>query len=201
MGTDSIWTHAVDQLGGVREVGRITLSRTEVKPRFLEIHPNRQYMYMVLEYDNSITAFPMDEAGEVCENEDGVWPLVPDGMCPIQKYLPRPACNPRKEADGEHYWSAVLAISPDKKHLWATTRGKNGNVGYISGFKLNKQGAIVERMFRVLTNSTGTTTSSLTVAPWSNEHVIYGDAPGGFLAVLKLVPNCEAGGFDCRGRG
>lgn len=41
-------------------------------------------------------------------------------------------------------------------------------------------------MFRVPTNSTGTTTSSLTVAPWSNEHAIYGDAPGGFLAVLKL---------------
>lgn len=49
-------------------------------------------------------------------------------------------------------------------------------------------------MFRVPTNSTGTMTSSLTVAPWSNEHAIYGDAPGGFLAVLKLAADGKSEG-------
>lgn len=99
-----------------------------------------------------------------------------------------------KGADSEQYWSAVLALSPDTQHLWATTRGKKDNVGYISGFRLDKKGSIVERMFRVPTNSTGTMTSSLTVALWSDEHALYGDAPGGFLAVLKLVPDMETKG-------
>ena len=26
------------------------------------------------------------------------------------------------------------------------------------------------------------------MAPWSDEHVLYGDGPGGFLAVPELVP-------------
>lgn len=59
-------------------------------------------------------------------------------------------------------------------------------MGYISCFNLNKEGHIVSRMFMIPTNTTGTTTSSLTVAPWSNEHVLYGDAPSGSITVLKL---------------
>lgn len=84
MGTDSIWTHAVDVSGGVKEVGRMKFSTPKVKPRFLEIHPNGEFMYVVLEHDNSVTALPMDKSGKLCENkDDGVWSLIPEGMWPV----------------------------------------------------------------------------------------------------------------------
>lgn len=81
MGTDSIWTHAVENSGAVSEVDRLRFSMPGVKPRFIEIHPNGKYIYVVLDHVNSITALPMSDSGKVHEkNDQRVWPLIPDGM-------------------------------------------------------------------------------------------------------------------------
>jgi hypothetical protein len=44
----------------------------------------------------------------------------------------------------------------------------------------------MKKLFTVPTGTTNTTSSSLTVAPWSDEYVIVADAPGGYIEVLRL---------------
>ena len=85
----------------------------------------------------------------------------------------------------------MLTLSPNKRYLWATSRGRGKNSGYISCFLLDEEGAVVKKMFMMPTGSYGTTTSSLITAPWSDKIALYGDAPSGFLAVLQLVGPVE----------
>lgn len=80
MGTDLIWTHAVDKFGGVTEIDRMKFSKPKVQPRFIQIHPNGRYMYVVLEHDNSVTALHMSNSGAISEDKDEVpFSLIPEG--------------------------------------------------------------------------------------------------------------------------
>lgn len=80
MGTDSIWTHTIDDSGGVTQIDQMTFRKSKVKPRFITIHPSGGWMYVILEHDNAVTALRRTHSGQLYE-EEGVVPfsLVPDG--------------------------------------------------------------------------------------------------------------------------
>lgn len=37
------------------------------------------------------------------------------------------------------------------------------------------------------TNTTSTTSSTVTAAPWGDEYAVFGDAPGGYVEIWRLV--------------
>jgi carboxy-cis,cis-muconate cyclase len=79
-------------------------------------------------------------------------------------------------------------LSPNNRYLWATARSqvRQEPTGYISGFLLDKKGAIVKRMFMVPTGTAATSSNAITTAPWSDEYAALADTPGGYVQIWKL---------------
>jgi carboxy-cis,cis-muconate cyclase len=197
LASDSIWTHAIDKNGISKEVANTKLRGPGLKPRHMKMHPNGRYAYVSLEAVNRVTSLKVDEAGMLREDA-GSHSLLPEGTSiHVEGVLVRPSQLTGAEADQSNaaqYWSAAVNISPNGRYLWATTRGRTPRSGFISCFLLDGEGGIVKRMFVVPTGTTNTTSSSLTVAPWSDEYVAFADAPGGYVAILKLEGGNSTGG-------
>ncbi|CAI4214103.1 unnamed protein product [Parascedosporium putredinis] len=175
MGANVIWVHAIDKSGNVEELQRAELEGAGLKPRHLIIHPQGTYAYVTLEATNSLLALKLDEAGLVDEGgESSQFQVLEEGT------------------SNANYWSAGVSLSVNKRYLWFTTRGRAGTSGLISCFLLDEHGSVVSKMFTLETGTSNTISSSVTAAPWSDEHAILTDAPGAYIEVWKLDEPLEA---------
>jgi carboxy-cis,cis-muconate cyclase len=182
---DSIWTHQVDRAGQAQEVDRAKSPRSGMHPRHMVIHPDGTYAYIVMEADNSVVALPLQESGIAIQDMAATHSIIPDGR---SSHFSRMVLLIVMAGDNTaDYWSADVAISRNKRYLWATSRARSRQKsGQLSCFLLDGDGAIVKRMFMVPTETTGSTSNAISTAPWSDEHVVLSDVPGGYVQVWKL---------------
>jgi len=190
LGSNSIWTHTVDESGNVKEIGQAKIRGEAPTPRHIKLHPNGKYAYVTLEAVNRVTSFRLDQSWILTDEDSAMHWLIPEGRCHeapihVSKYLTDLDAEGER-ANNDQYWSAAVNISPNGRYLWATARGRQRSTGYISCFLLDGDGRILKRLFIMATGTTNTTSSSLTTAPWSDEYVVFADAPGGYVEILKL---------------
>lgn len=86
------------------------------------------------------------------------------------------------------YWAAEVALSPSGRYLWASSRARgSADFGYLSAFRLDDRGAVEEPLFIVPTTTRGSTTNSVSPAPWSDEFVAMTDYGTGYVQIWKMV--------------
>lgn len=90
--------------------------------------------------------------------------------------------------DPEGFWSAEVMLSSSNNLLWASTRADNKSdwVGYVSGFALEEDGSIQERVFHVPTSSVGGTTHQTMPAPFSDEWMAFSEYPFGYVEIWRV---------------
>ncbi|KAH6848048.1 Lactonase, 7-bladed beta-propeller-domain-containing protein [Chaetomium sp. MPI-CAGE-AT-0009] len=154
---DLIWTHAIDlRTGSATEVSRFPMpGAAGAHPRHLAAHPNGARLYAVMEGDNSVAEYVLDDAG--AGGGAVAAEVVRHSLLPI-------------DADTERYWSAEVMLSASGRYLWATARAREeGDAGFVSVFLVGADGGIAKRMFRVPTTTTGGKANAGYVLMWRME--------------------------------
>ncbi|GHC33452.1 lactonase family protein [Streptomyces cinnamoneus] len=106
LGTDSVWSSALDPLTGVPRPHRETRLRPGSGPRHLVFHPSGDRVYVLNELEPTVTACRWDAAQGLLEPV-GTTRVLPVGV------------------EGVTYPSAPV-VSADGRFLWAAVRGHDG---------------------------------------------------------------------------
>lgn len=94
----------------------------------------------------------------------------------------------------QDYWAAEVALSPNGRYLWISTRAReDADVGYLSAYLLSEEGYVDRRMFTVPTTTTGGIANSVSPAPWSDEIVAMTDFGTGYVQIWKMTQPRESG--------
>jgi len=77
---DLVWTHAVDRASGeVTEVGQLSTTQSGMHPRHLASHSKGKYLYVLMENDNSLVQFDLDQQTGSAAKEGVRHLLYPEG--------------------------------------------------------------------------------------------------------------------------
>ncbi|TVY75964.1 Carboxy-cis,cis-muconate cyclase [Lachnellula suecica] len=167
---NALWTHSVDNTTGeLTFVSSVAGPVTGADPRHVTVHPEGQYLYVVLEGANELAQYSIDTTTGIPFFENVTYPLIPSGSA---------------NAD---YWSDEVALSFSNNYLWATSRARNTtNTGYISAFSLSSNGSIATQLFLTPTSSSGGQANAVAPSTFSDEFVALTDSATGFVEVWKL---------------
>ncbi|KAI0149003.1 carboxy-cis,cis-muconate cyclase [Pestalotiopsis sp. NC0098] len=167
---NTLWTHSIDQeTGEVTLVANLTAPSSSAHPRHAAVHPNGEYIYVVLEGASQIAQYSIDAATGIPSFTNVTYPLLTTGE------------------DAANYWADEVALSYSNSYLWATNRGRSGNAtGYISVFDLADDGAILQQNFLLPTSSSGGAANSVNPSPFSDRFAALTDSSVGFLEIWEL---------------
>lgn len=180
-GGNSLWTHSVDSTTGeLTLVANLTSPAAGADPRHVAVHPNGQFLYVVLEGTSQIAEYAIDAATGIPSFTNVTYPLLETGE------------------DAAEYWADEVAVSYSGSYLWATNRfrGSTGGApsndtgvgnGYISVFTLAESGEILEQNFLLPTTSTGGAANSVAPSPFTDRFVALTDSATGFLEIWELA--------------
>ncbi|KAK6582464.1 hypothetical protein PZA11_004872 [Diplocarpon coronariae] len=144
----------------------------------LTAHPARKYLHVLMEKQNTLAQFTLDEAGLPIEIVDS-YSLIPEG----------------KNSSG--FWSAEVALSASNGILWASARAiLNATYpGYLNGFALDAEGKITEPLFRVETTTVGGgNTNQISPSPFTDEWMAMADNPAGYVQIWRVVDTTDGSG-------
>jgi carboxy-cis,cis-muconate cyclase len=80
LSADILWTHAVNRTTKkVHEVSRFPMNHDGMHPRHVAAHPNGQFLYVVMEADNSLAQFDLNPATGAVTHETIRHSLLPIG--------------------------------------------------------------------------------------------------------------------------
>ncbi|WP_338932668.1 lactonase family protein [Streptomyces netropsis] len=108
LGTDSVWTYALDPATGVPRPHGETPLRPGTGPRHLVFHPRGDRAYVLNELESTVT---------VCRWDASAGALKPVGETPVV-----PGERPGGNAAVPNFPSAPV-VSPDGRFLWVANRG------------------------------------------------------------------------------
>ncbi|KAF3025041.1 hypothetical protein E8E14_014376 [Neopestalotiopsis sp. 37M] len=171
---NTLWTHSIDATTGeVTLVANLTAPSSSAHPRHAAVHPNGQYVYVVLEGSSQIAQYSIADPSTGIPSFDNVtYPLL------------------ETDEDAANYWADEVALSFSNGYLWATNRGRSANAtGYISVFSLDDDGAILSQNFLVPTSSSGGAANSVAPSPFSDRFAALTDSSVGFLEIWELSEN------------
>ncbi|RYP70976.1 hypothetical protein DL771_005071 [Monosporascus sp. 5C6A] len=199
---NSVWTHrivgaaAIDGGGGggggIEVVGRLH-ARYGSGPRHLVAHPARRYLHVIMETSNELVTYELDGETREPRREASAFSVIPEGL------------------NRSSYLAAAVALSPSGRYLWASTRGQEASdVGYLSTFELDKDGAVVSAgrpgsgagpggkgpLFIVPMTTGGGITNHVSPAPWSDEFVAMTDFGTGYVQIWKMTTTKKDGAMD-----
>ncbi|KAG4033264.1 hypothetical protein MFRU_005g02770 [Monilinia fructicola] len=163
---DKVWTHKKDSQTGLLElVGSVDAPKKGDHPRWVEIHPNGRYLYVLNEAGNNLAVYIIDEKTHLPVFTNITYPLVPPGVPNLKLYR-----------------SDVVSISHSGKYLFATSRSNDFKVtGYIAAFKLGPAGNIERQICLNPTPTSGGHSNAVSPCPWSDEWLaLTDDQDGGF---------------------
>ena len=171
-----LWTHKVNrETGEVVEVSKIPGPSPKSDPRHVTVHPNGQYLYVVLEGSNEVAQYAINATdgtpSEITASDtDSIFPLLPRG------------------SNNTAYWGDEIALSSSNKYLWATTRAFNANeTGYISALSLDSTtGKITAQLFLTPTTNSGGLANAVTPSPFTDEFVALTDSSAGMVQIWKF---------------
>ncbi|KAL2063145.1 hypothetical protein VTL71DRAFT_6217 [Oculimacula yallundae] len=170
LSADKIWTHTVGDDGLVKLVDRFDLPKEKMHPRHLAASPSGKYLYVLMERENTIVEYALDEKTSAPVKELKTYSLLPHG----------------KNSSG--YWSAEVMLSSSNRLLWASARANKDAdyVGYISCFSLDENGKIEELLFMEPTSTTGGIANQISPAPFSDEWMALSDFPRGYVEIWQV---------------
>ncbi|TVY19999.1 Carboxy-cis,cis-muconate cyclase, partial [Lachnellula arida] len=173
---NTLWTHKVDNTTGeLTLVGSVSGPVTGADPRHLTVHPEGQYLYVVLEGANELAQYSIDQSIGIPYFENVTYPLVPSN------------------ATSADYWSDEVALSFSNNYIWATSRARStNNTGYISAFSVASNGKIVSQLFLEPTTSSGGAANSVAPSEFSDKYVALTDSATGFVEIWSLASNGSA---------
>jgi carboxy-cis,cis-muconate cyclase len=180
---NTVWTHGVDAFTGeVTLLANLTAPSDAAHPRHGAVHPNGQYLYVILEGTSQLAEYAIDQATGIPSFANVTYPLLESGQ------------------NASSFWADEVALSYSTKYLWATNRyrgsmgGAPGNgtastngTGYISVFTLDDGGAILEQNFLLPTTSTGGAANSVAPSPFTDRFAALTDSSTGFLEIWELA--------------
>ncbi|KAI9720746.1 MAG: hypothetical protein M1828_005537 [Chrysothrix sp. TS-e1954] len=183
IGRNCIWTYTINRRSSTSShlaLGSKHVSpRSNDGPRHATVHPNNRALYSVQEHSNMIDAFSIDDDGTSLKHICGV-NILPRGR------------------QAKDYWADEVRISPSypgtpPKYLYASTRGLEASTnGYVSVFKLEKDGALVGDAIDCFeTRTSGGIANAIEPAPYSAntrgiEYLTLTDSQEGWVSVLSF---------------
>ena len=76
-----LWTHKVDNTTGeLTLVSSISGPVTGADPRHVAVHPEGQYLYVILEGANQVAQYIIDQTTGIPSFENVTYPLIPSGF-------------------------------------------------------------------------------------------------------------------------
>ena len=79
LSADKIWTHAIGEDGRVSLVDRYELPKAGMHPRHLAAHPDGKYLYVLMEHENTLVEYEVDEKTGAPVKELQTFSLLPEG--------------------------------------------------------------------------------------------------------------------------
>lgn len=84
LSADKIWTHAVAEDGLASLVVRLDLPKAGMHPRHLAAHPAGKYLYVLMEHENTLVEYGLDEKTGVPVKELANYSLLPEGTAKLR---------------------------------------------------------------------------------------------------------------------
>ncbi|ROV86727.1 hypothetical protein VMCG_10943 [Cytospora schulzeri] len=161
----TIWTYEVDNTTGLLTYVTTTgAPTTGANPRHATVHPKGKYLYAVLEQSNEFAHYSIDPASHIPQFINVTYSLL--------------------NADSSIFWSDDVAVTPDDRTLWVTSRSRDDTAnGTISAYSLSADGAIESRIFLTNTTTAVSTANTVTVPAWSSQYVALPDPSVGIVQI------------------
>lgn len=179
---NKIWTHKKCTGGTLELAGVVDAPDPGDHPRWVEMHPNGRYLYVLMEAGNRLAVYVIDEQTHLPVFTNITYPLTPPGLGPPKMYR-----------------SDVVQISSSAKYLFATARSNSFQVtGYISAFALAPNGSITRQICMNPTPTSGGHSNAVAPCPWTDEWLALTDDQDGAIEIyrwkeefLGRVARCE----------
>ncbi|KAI1261927.1 carboxy-cis,cis-muconate cyclase [Xylariaceae sp. FL1019] len=169
-----IWTHKIDsQTGELSYVDVYNASSEENGPRHISIRPGDKLIYVVYEESSNVGVGTLYENGSV--TIDKLYPLLPEGLNPAD------------------YWADEVSLAEGANTLWATNRARdNSKKGYITAFKLQRDGTVAEQLFLVETSTSGGFANSVAATKFDDSLAALTDNSTGFVEIWDTTGSVVA---------
>lgn len=184
---NKIWTHRKDsQTGKLSLVDSIDAPSPEDHPRWVAMHPEGVYLYVLMEAGNRLAVYVIDEHRHTPVFTHITYPLIPPGTnlnshAVKSGYLPIPLGLKPK-----NYRSDVVFLSHSGKYLFATSRADSFDLtGYIAAFRLGPAGNIERQLCLNPTPTSGGHSNAVSPCDWSDEWLALTDDQQGFVEVYR----------------
>lgn len=172
---NKVWTHKKASDGTLTLVGSIDAPKPGDHPRWVAMHPSGQYLYALMEAGNTLAVYVIDPSTGLPVYTHLSYPLIPSGLPPA--HLP---------PKGKMYRSDVCFLTSSGSHLFATARSNDHSIpGYISAFRLGKQGNIEKQLFCQPTPTSGGHSNAVAPCEWSDEWMALCDDQEGWVEMYR----------------
>lgn len=182
---NKIWVHKkmLPHKPEVELVGSLESPDERDHPRWVEMHPSGKYLYVLNEHSNTLREFVIDQETHMPVYTHRWWPLIPPGI-------------PDRWTQ---YRADVVTVSSSGDYLFASSRANSFSLtGYISAFKLNKEGWIERQICINPTPTSGGHSNAVSPCPWSDEWVAVTDDQEGWLDMYRWEGEFLARVARCR---
>jgi carboxy-cis,cis-muconate cyclase len=172
MWDNKVWTHKKDpKTGHLSLVGSVDAPAKNDHPRWVAIHPNDKYLYVLMESGNRLGVYVIDELTHLPVFTQLTFPLIPPGMDKIYPKM---------------YRSDVVFLSQSGQYLFATSRSNSKDItGYIAAFKLGPAGNIERQICLNPTPTSGGHSNAVSPCPWSDEYLALCDDQEGWVEIYR----------------
>jgi carboxy-cis,cis-muconate cyclase len=170
MWANRVWCHKkIDDTGRMETVGYTEATQSKDHPRWVEMHPSGQYLYVLMEGGNRLAEYVIDPATKLPVYTHKTFPLIPPGI---------------PDADTQ-YRSDVCFLNSSSTYLFATSRSNSPKrlTGYIAAFKIAPSGAIEKQLFLNPTPTSGGHSNAVSPCPWNDEWLALTDDEEGSQAI------------------
>ncbi|KAK0457320.1 Lactonase, 7-bladed beta-propeller-domain-containing protein [Desarmillaria tabescens] len=172
---NKIWTFGVDvATGELTDVATLAAPSEGNNPRHLTVHPNGEYLYVILEEANEVAQYSIDWQTHQPVYSNVSYSLLPPG------------------SNVSTHWADEVQVSANETYLWATTRSRETNdTGYLSVFSLNENGTISEQLFITPTTTSGGSANAISPATFADEFAAITDTSVGFVEIWQLLDDAS----------
>ncbi|KAF2671897.1 3-carboxy-cis,cis-mucoante lactonizing enzyme [Microthyrium microscopicum] len=163
-----IWTHKVNKDGSLTALASVEGPSPVGAPRTVVVHPSGKSLYVVLEGWNVLALYAINATTHLPEYMDALFNLVPPTETPA------------------NYAAHSAVVSTKGSVLWATTSSKvGGKPGFITGFRLQEDGQIIDQIFQVNTPTGGGKSNNLAASPFADNMVALTESERGSVSLWR----------------
>jgi carboxy-cis,cis-muconate cyclase len=198
---NGIWVHQVDRFTqNLKQLSFVSAPEANAGPRHLIVHPNGQYLYVVMETKNEVAVYAINQ-GERNEQKKITFTGLRYSLIPL-------GANP------SDYKADEVLLSADNNILYASTRfkgaqraagapsrpGDGNGLGYVTAILLvpisEKQtpevghtqgpGFPLRQLFQIKTTTSGGASNAVSPAPWDRDYFAISDTEVGQVEIWKI---------------